>query len=250
MPIFAAETWAILVILCLGLLWSLLPRQKYRITKTVRTSVDDLWNISYLKRDTPTYSSFIKSVEWDEDGADNGYFTVGNTRLRFQQRLNLDQKQVITISVPVDANNQPNGDLYETRVLITPSGDGARYEISYQFQNQKWPSFFTFISRFLRPLQMLSASTVMNDVLKNSGAFERFETIHGPAPVTPTFLGTPLTFMSGLLAILAFLWFVWIDSFWEAIALMACLLFHELGKPFLFHPNLWRRCLRPAKIIG
>jgi Zn-dependent protease len=229
MPIFSAETWVILVILGLGLIWSLLPRQSYRIVRHARVSADDLWNVCHFKRDTPHYSSMIKSVEWDEDGSDNGYFTVGHIRLRFQQRLNAEQKQVSTISVPVDANNQPNGDLYETTVLVTPTHHGARYELLHRFQNQRRPSLGTFVSRFFRPLSVLNATPMMNDVLKNSGAFERFEAIHGPAPVAPSFLGMPLTFMSGLLAIGAFLWFVWIDSFWEGVALMACLLFHELG---------------------
>jgi Zn-dependent protease len=226
---WSAETWVVLGVLTAGFIWSVFPRQTYRIKRTVRISVDDLWENSILLREKPTTSSFITHVEWDEDGSDSGYFTAGELRSRFEQTVDHLNKRCVCLCVPVDQNNKPNGDLYRVNIAVAQEDIGSSYELIYRFENQIHASFYNRFFRLLRPLMVLNGPNIMNDALKNAGAFERFEALHGPAPAKQTIMGMPLTVTSGVLAALAFIWFAWQGTVWSALALMICLALHELG---------------------
>jgi Zn-dependent protease len=223
------ETFVIGVILLAGLIWALVPRQTYRVRRTVRVSVVDLFDSCYLHRGKKSSSSFIKDEEWDAPPAEAGYFSVSGIRIRFQQKVSLERREVTAICVPVNADNQPHGDVYEVITVVSAMDAGAQYDLTYNFRNQRGIGLRAWIMRILRPLSLMQAPLVMNDALKNAGAFERYDAIHGPKPAAPSFLGMPMTSTSLVFAVAAFAWLYWQDGLWAAIALMLCILFHELG---------------------
>jgi Zn-dependent protease len=225
----STETLVIGTILLAGLIWALVPRQTYRIRRTVRVSAEDLFEASYFQRGNKSSSSFIENVEWDAPPVEAGYCLAAGTRIRFQQKVDHERMQVTAICLPVTADNQPMGDVYEVTTTISAVDGGARYELVYNFRNQSGIGLKAWVARILRPLSLMQAPLVMNDALKNAGAFDRYDAIHGPKPAAPSFLGMPLTRTSLLLATAAFAWLYWQDSLWGAIALMLCILFHELG---------------------
>jgi Zn-dependent protease len=227
--VVSTETLVIGTILLAGLLWGLFPRQTYRIRHVARVSTEDLFEASYFQRGKESSSSLIESVEWDAPPVEAGCFTVSGTRIRFEQKVDQDRMQITSICLPVNADNSPKGDLYEVITTISAVEGGARYELVYNFRNQPNVDLKARVFRFLRPLSLMQAPLVMNDALKNAGAFDRYDAVHGPKPAAPSFLGMPLSRTSLALAAAAFAWLYWQDSLWGAVALMLCILFHELG---------------------
>jgi Zn-dependent protease len=229
LPVVSAESIVIGAILLAGLIWALVPRQTYRIHRTVRVYPEDLFGECYFQRDKKSSSSLIESVEWDALPADAGYFTSAGQRNRFQQNVDHEHMKIKAICMPVSPDNQPIGDLFEVTTSVTAVEGGARYELVYDFRNQPGIGPKTWVARIMRPLILVQAPYLIDDALRNAGKFDRYDAIHGPKPAAPSFMGMPLTANSLALAAAAFAWFYWQDSLWGAIAVMLCILFHELG---------------------
>jgi Zn-dependent protease len=231
--LFSWETLAVAVLLAAAIWWAARPVQRLRTRMQVRAFREDIWRTMVMERGIAVYVDFIERYDFDEGSDADGVMVLKNgTRFRFETAERSKDGDVwrgVWRSVEIDPHGKPCGDLYETVMRLSEAPDGSLLDLDYIFYKGDTGGVKVWLGRLFRPLTRLSAGPILRGMLEKSGAYVRYNAVHGPAPRPATVGGVAMTRTSLILFIVGAASFIWLSGVWEGVAILAILVLHELG---------------------